>query len=144
MKKGSTDDPFAEEPVPSSEESEQTEENNEEGSSMSDNTTLQSIKSEPGEKTANDDTSSDHSTSRVLPYIYKRDAVKEGRTQRPVYLREYNEERITELVADVEGCLGEEITKTDLLEAAMETAIENPQLVADILRTERYGYDWTD
>lgn len=136
------DDPFAEEPVPSSEESEQTEENNEGGSSMSDNTTLQSIKSESRQKTDTDDTSSDHSISRVLPYIYKRDAVKEDRTQRPVYLREYNEARITELVADVEGCLGEEITKTDLLEAAMETAIENPQLVADILRTERYGYDW--
>lgn len=119
MKKGSADDPFSEDPEPTE-------------------------SSPTGEQSATveDQSDNDRVSPRTLPYIYKRGAVKEGRNQRPVYLREYNEERIPELVDAVEIHLGEDITKTDLLEAAMETAIENPQLVADILRTERYGYDW--
>jgi hypothetical protein len=140
MKQGSTDDPFAEDPASSAEAAsspEQTETTNEKRSSS--NTALQSPSSQPSDS---EDTSRDTSASRILPYIYKRDAVKEGRTQRPVYLREYNEDRIPELIDTVEEHLGEEVTKTDLLEAAMETAIENPELVAEILRTERYGYDW--
>lgn len=140
MKQGSTDDPFAEDPAPSAEAAsapEQTETETEKSSSS--NTALQSSNSQPSES---EDTSRDTSVSRILPYIYKRDAVKEGRTQRPVYLREYNEDRIPELMDAVEERLGEEVMKTDLLEAAMETAIENPELVTEILRTERYGYEW--
>ena len=140
MKQGSTDDPFAEDPAPSAEavsSPEQAETSNEK--SLSSNTAPQSPSSQPSDS---EDTSRDTSEPRILPYIYKRGAVKEGRTQRPVYLREYNEDRIPELIDAVEEHLGEEVTKTDLLEAAMETAIENPELVTEILRTERYGYDW--
>lgn len=77
---------------------------------------------------------------RSLPYIHSRDYVKEDRQQRPVFLREQNEERISDLVAAVESDLGEEVYQTDVLEAAMEIAIENPQLVAEKCR--EYGYDW--
>lgn len=142
MKQGSTDDPFAEDPEPRSETEagqEQTEPGI--GNSIANDSTPQSPGANATE-TNPDDPSSTSSTSRTLPYIHKRGAVKEGRTQRPVYLRPYNEDRIPELIDAVEEQLGEEITKTDLLEAAMETAIENPRIVAAILRTERYGYDW--
>lgn len=122
MKKGSTDDPFADDPEPI-----------DTPSTPSDTQTVE-IEEEEADSTS--------TRGRTLPYIYKRGAVKEDRNQRPVYLREYNERRISDLVTDVEGQLGEDVTKTDILEAAMETAIENPQLVAEILRTERYGYDW--
>ncbi|AQL44616.1 hypothetical protein BV210_17745 (plasmid) [Halorientalis sp. IM1011] len=143
MKQGSTDDPFAEapdtgdkseptEPDSSDEQSEDTPNRGESGS----------VPTQTERTGTERDDSSETSFSRTLPYIYKRDAVKENRSQRPVYLREYNETRIPELVDAVAAALGEEVTKTDVLEAAMETAIENPDQVADILRTERYGYDW--
>lgn len=129
MKQGSTDDPFAEEPEPVPD-AEQDQAN-----------AAAEHHSGPRKISTASDTEP-VSKSRTLPYIYKRDAVKEGRTQRPVYLRDYNENRIPDLIDDVEAELNEDTTKTDILEAAMETAIDNPRLVADTLRTERYGYDW--
>lgn len=80
------------------------------------------------------------SSRRSLPYIHSRDYVKEDRQQRPVFLRKQNEEGIGNLVDAVESDLGEEVYQTDVLEAAMEVAIENPQLVAEKCR--EYGYDW--
>lgn len=75
-----------------------------------------------------------------LPYIHSRDSVKEGRQQRPVFLREQTEDGISDLVDAVEDDLGEEVYRTDVLEAAMEIAIGNPKLVAEKCRD--YGYDW--
>jgi hypothetical protein len=151
MKQGSTDDPFAEEPAsrPDADDSDddaQAEEGVEVSTATTetrdwDDSTTRSTRSDID---SSDDTesASDSSHSRTLPYIYKRDAVKQHRSQRPVYLRKYNEKRIPDLKAAVEDDLGEDVTKTDVLEAAMETALDNPKLVARTLRTERYGYDW--
>lgn len=80
--------------------------------------------------------------SRGQPYIHVRDKVKEGREDHPVPLRAYNRDRIADLQQAVEAELGEEVYKSDLLEAAIEHAIENPQDIAEMLETERYGYNW--
>lgn len=103
---------------------------------------------ETGQSMASDDTDTvreteqNNSTSsrRSLPYIHSRDYVKEKRQQRPVFLREQTEDGISDLVDAVEDDLGEEVYQTDVLEAAMEVAIENPKLVAEKCRD--YGYDW--
>jgi hypothetical protein len=128
MKQGSTDDPFADDPE------------------RAETPAADPDADSPSRRTGRTDSAEPDTTqddgSPAIPYIYMRDAVKEGRNQRPVYLRECNEDRIPELVDAVEDLLGEDVTKTDVLEAAMETAIENPDLVAETLRTERYGYDW--
>lgn len=147
MKQGSTDDPFAEDP----EQTQQTQQPPADESAQDDSIPETESNDLPDDETVEDKTASssengvaesDTASARVLPYIYRRDSVKEQRTQRPVYLRDYNEERLTDLVDTVEAELGEDVTKTDVLEAAIETAIENPEQVAEILRTERYGYDW--
>jgi hypothetical protein len=77
---------------------------------------------------------------RSLPYIHSRDSVKEDRQQRPVFLREQTEEGISDLVDAVEDNLGEDVYQTDVLEAAMEVALDHPDLVAEKCR--EYGYDW--
>lgn len=77
---------------------------------------------------------------RSLPYIHSRDSVKEGRQQRPVFLREQTEDGISDLVDAVEDNLGEDVYQTDVLEAAMEVALDHPELVAEKCR--KYGYDW--
>jgi hypothetical protein len=79
-------------------------------------------------------------TRRSLPYIHSRDSVKEDRQQRPVFLREQTEDGISDLVDAVEDDLGEEVYQTDVLEAAMEVALDHPELVAEKCR--KYGYDW--
>jgi hypothetical protein len=159
MKQGSTDDPFADDAETNrdaetnpgdeagtersaAEETDQSEAADSSSSQSSREATATEASTEESTDTGGDSGSVGKSGGRTLPYIYKRDAVKEGRSQRPVYLREYNEERIVQLVDDVEGLLATEVTKTDVLEAAMETAIENPELVVETLKSERYGYDW--
>lgn len=112
MKQGSTDDPFADDPFDDGAEDDESEE--------------ESTGSAP--------------QRRSLPYIHARNGVKDGRTQRPVFLREHVEEGIDDLVDRMEDELGEDVYKTDVTEAAMAVAQENPHLVLDKL--EEWGYGW--
>jgi flagellar biosynthesis/type III secretory pathway M-ring protein FliF/YscJ len=97
--------------------------------------------------TGNDDdepsaaeTASVSSAKPTLPYIHRRDSVKEDRNQRPMFLRPDTESGIDDLIDDVETDLGEDVYKTDVTEAAMVVAQRNPELVADVLR--EWGYDY--
>ncbi|WP_436928169.1 hypothetical protein [Halosimplex amylolyticum] len=78
---------------------------------------------------------------QTLPYIHARDGVKDGRTQRPVFLRDHVEAGIDDLVAEMEAELGADVYKTDVTEAAMAVAQENPELV--LAKLEEWGYGWT-
>jgi hypothetical protein len=78
---------------------------------------------------------------RSLPYIHSRNGVKDGRTQRPVFLREHIETGIDDLVAQVEADIGEDVYKTDVTEAAMAVAQEHPDLVREKLIEWGYGWD---
>lgn len=119
MKQGSTDDPFADD----------------------------AIEDEPADSTASErstdpETSTSTSPQRhSLPYIHARDGVKDGRTQRPVFLREHIEDGIDDLVDGMESELGEDVYKTDVTEAAMAVAQEHPELVLEKL--EEWGYGWS-
>lgn len=75
-----------------------------------------------------------------LPYKFTRDSVKNGRNQRPIFLRSEVEEELPELILELETRLGEDVYKTDVQEAAILLAIENPDMVAEKLR--EWGYDW--
>ena len=140
MKEGLGDDPFADDTTGPESESSATDSVQSDTSDQSVHADVEQADTQP--EVDPTDNASESTGKRTLPYIYKRDAVKDGRSQRPVFLRDYNEDRIPELTDAVEDDLGESVPKTDILEAALETAIENPEMVAATLRTDRYGYDW--
>lgn len=75
-----------------------------------------------------------------IPYKFRRGSVKEGRKQRPIFLRPEIEERESTFLRTLEDDVGEDVYKTDALEAALVVAMDNPELVAEKLR--EWGYDW--
>jgi hypothetical protein len=133
MKQGSGDDPFAEEEPDDGDELEA--DPGVEASPDTDTASTDPLgESEPNEAPAPE------TGRRSLPYIHSRDGVKDGRTQRPVFLRDHVEAGIGELVDRVEADLGEDVYKTDVTEAAMVVAQNNPELVRAQL--EEWGYGW--
>jgi len=131
MKQGSADDPFADESTddPATESGEES-------------TPADRSDAAPATEPVGSDleTTTQQPTSRSLPYIHSRDGVKDGRTQRPVFLRDHIEDGIADLVAQMEAEFGEDVYKTDVTEAAMAIAEENPELVAEKL--DEWGYGW--
>ncbi|ACV49398.1 hypothetical protein [Halomicrobium mukohataei] len=152
MKQGSTDDPFADDPdaerADTADEPTDVAEGGAADQSSSsdlgnDGRTGSSLDPEPssqqsGQQSADRQSEDQHRHS--LPYIHARDGVKDGRTQRPVFLRDDVEAGIDELVATVEAEFGEDVYKTDVTEAAMVVAQEHPELV--VAELEAWGYGW--
>ncbi|SDG31240.1 hypothetical protein [Halorientalis regularis] len=141
MKQGSTDDPFAEDTVSETgtdtdTESRESATNDPETESSQDATTGGAAEesSAPG---TDDDNGSEASR---LPYIYARDSVKDGRQQRPIFLRDEIEDGIPELVGELEDRFGENVYRTDVMEAAVEVAQEHPDLLE--AKLEEWGYGW--
>jgi len=115
-----------------------------------------------GEDPFADDDSSDQSTDREAsqspepdteprvdtsrdtqpPYVFRRDSVKDERSHKPIFLRDDIEADIAAAIRDVEDELGEDVPRTDWLEAAVAIAQNNPDLVADELRDWGFDYDW--
>lgn len=124
MKQGSADDPFADDPD-------------------DDDSEHKTGESELAGATDSPSTGTDtrtESRDRSLPYIHARDGVKDGRKQRPVFLRDHIESGIDDLIAEMEAELGEDVYKTDVTEAAMAVAQEHPELVREKL--DEWGYGW--
>lgn len=135
MKKGSADDPFAEEPQDAAEEEleDEEEELEEEPLTGADDAT--------GNGSTSLNTESAASQTQSLPYIYARDSVKDGRQQRPIFLRDEVEDGIPGLVSDLEEIFDENVYRTDVLEAAVVVAQENPDLIRKVLSEWGYGWD---
>jgi len=127
MKQGSADDPFAEDATESEPSVEQSPESEQ--------------KAQDSEVITQATGSVSPAQRQSLPFIHARDGVKDGRTQRPVFLRDHIEDGIDELLAHVEAELGEDVYKTDVTEAAMAIAQENPELV--LAKLEEWGYGWS-
>lgn len=127
MKQGSTDDPFAEDPDVDAD------------TTAEDSDDMGDVDG-PGSETPPRGSQTETNQPRRLPYKYRRESVKEGREQRPIFLRPEVEDGISDLVSDLEGRLGEDVYKTDVMEAAIAVAQERPDLLADELRD--WGYDW--
>jgi len=129
MKQGSSDDPFADtapEETPAETEFE------------ADSASTETEHSSTGTERPRETTGS--AQTRSLPYIHSRDGVKDGRTQRPIFLRDHIESGIDDLVTQMETAFGEDVYKTDITEAAMAVAQENPKLVREKL--DEWGYGW--
>lgn len=138
MKQGSTDDPFAE--PPDDGEPEQPESGS--GSEARAEPESGASSDEPGERdeTAGNATTAETAPQKqTLPYIHARESVKDGRTQRPIFLRSEVEDGVDELVDDLEDRVGANVYKTDVMEAAVVLAQENPDLVEAKLREWGYG-----
>jgi hypothetical protein len=133
MKQGSADYPFAEdldEPA-DGEREEETDDRLRSGDEQ---------ESTGGSSTEDDTGDNSTDNSKTLPYIYARDSVKDGRQQRPIFLRDEIEDGIPALVSELESSLGEDVYRTDVLEAAVVVAQRNPELVEEAL--EEWGYGW--
>ena len=120
MKSGSGDDPFAETDTDS-----ETEPDDQQDEAVAGET--ESPSSEP-------------TTQPDIPYKFRRDSVKQDRKQRPIFIRPEVEERESTFLRNLEDEVGEDVYKTDALEAALVVAMDNPDLVAEKLR--EWGYDW--
>lgn len=146
MKQGSTDDPFAEDADTESEEAPDSGEHTEAETDRAGVEESNGVGTEQppigGDTEPDEDRGqSEDRQMRSLPYIHARDGVKDGRTQRPVFLRDHIEAGIDELVMQMESELGEDVYKTDVTEAAMAIAQENPELV--LAKLEEWGYGLT-
>jgi hypothetical protein len=118
MKSGSGDDPFAETDTDSEPESDDQQ-----------------------DEMAVETESTDVDTAQPdIPYKFRRDSVKQDRKQRPIFIRPEVEERESTFLRNLEDEVGEDVYKTDALEAALVVAMDNPDLVAEELR--EWGYDW--
>ncbi|WP_262181617.1 hypothetical protein [Haloarcula laminariae] len=132
MKQGSADDPFADEEPDDEPEETATED-------QTDSTDTDAGLSSTDSTLSTESTGS--SQNRSLPYIHSRSGVKDGRNQRPVFLRDHIEDGIDDLVAQMETEFGENVYKTDVTEAAMAIAEENPELIREKL--DEWGYGWS-
>lgn len=137
MKSGAGDDPFA------------TEDERDEGGDGrgddartddgTDGATTTGLDQSPRESGAAPDqqTATPSEASSELPYKYRRDSVKDGRTQQPMFLQDGTETLIEETVDDVESQFDETVYKTDIVEAMIVAGGEGTTPEA-VLR--RWGY----
>lgn len=75
-----------------------------------------------------------------IPWKFRRDGVQDGRDRVPLFLLEETKRNERELKAAVETALDENVSLTDLREAAYRVAMRHEAEVADELR--EWGYDF--
>jgi hypothetical protein len=115
MKSGAGDDPFADE----------TSDGSTEGT---------------GDAPAHDEPASSSggaTHAQSLPYKYRRDSVKQGRNQQPVFLQATTETLIDETIDRIEDRFDEDVYKTDVVEAMLVAGGEGTTPEAVL---ERWGY----
>lgn len=126
MKDGTGGDPFADDPIESTEEPADTDETR-----TADPMT---------ETTTRNQTATNEDTTRELPYIYRRETVKEGRDQVPFFLKKDSRDLEEEFIENLEERLDMNVYKADAREAALKVVMQNHVAeVADRLR--EWGYD---
>lgn len=129
MKPGAGDDPFAEESTESEEESAPE--------SESDDAPPEHVSPESASDSAIMTSPDGHTQGQSLPYKYRRDSVKHGRNQQPVFLQSSTEDLIEETIDRIEEQFDENIYKTDVVEAMLVAGGEGTTPEAVL---ERWGY----
>ncbi|MFD1635386.1 hypothetical protein ACOZ4L_16825 (plasmid) [Haloplanus ruber] len=129
MKPGAGDDPFAEnssETVDTPPESE-----------ASDNASSKKERTDSESGSTAVISPSDQAQKQALPYKYRRDSVKQGRNQQPVFLQSETEDLIEETIGRIEDRFDEKVYKTDVVEAVLVAGGEGttPEEVL-----QRWGY----
>jgi len=129
MKSGAGDDPFATEDSGDEDEPE----------SDTDSATTPGLGESRTEREANGEQTRQTVTESAseLPYKYRRDSVKEGRTQQPMFLQDDTESLIDATVDEIESQFDESVYKTDVVEAMLVAGGEETTPEA-VLR--RWGY----
>jgi len=127
MKSGAGDDPFADDL--SKEDDGQTDRSNSD-------TRPTSIAQEPTNSSSMSESNTTESVTE-LPYKYRRNSVKEGRTQQPMFLQDETEALIEGTVNEIESQFDEDVYKTDVVEAMIVAGGEDATPEA-VLR--RWGY----
>lgn len=137
MKEGTGGDPFADDPVDASD----TEDTGEtDDSSAPDETPNGSGAAATTTGTSSETATKSDDASSSLPYIYRRDRVKEDRDQVPFFLRDHVRDLEDEFIDELEDRLDTNVYKADAREAALEIAFETRiEETADLLR--EWGYD---
>jgi len=130
MKPGAGDDPFAED---ASEESE-TDQSEDDPSETSPN---RAAAMTGGEAITTPQTATTDSQSQSLPYKYRRESVKDGRSQRPVFVQSETEDLIEDVITRAERRFDETVYKTDVVEAMLVAAAEETTPEAVL---QRWGY----
>ncbi|RLM90032.1 hypothetical protein [Haloarcula sp. Atlit-7R] len=127
MKEGPGEDPFAEDTTDDQEDAAPEPQRE------------QTVESEP----ESDRDTSDSMSTNEIPYVIRRQTVKEDRDNEHVaFLRDEYAELEDQIRADVAAELdmrSKDVSVTDLREAFVELAAENPDAVASIL--ESWGYE---
>lgn len=126
MKEGTGGDPFADDPIDSSDDAANSKTST--SDSMSETTT----------STLN--TTTEYEPTDSLPYIYRRDTVKENRDQVPFFLHDYVQKLEDEFIEQLEERLDENVYKADAREVALEIAFEE-QVDEAVDRLREWGYD---
>lgn len=123
MKSGAGDDPFAQDDTDSEADSDTETTPSEDAWDESDSSST---------------TSADRRTSvQSLPYKYRRDSVKQGRTQQPIFLQSSTQDLIAETLDRVEDRFDEDVYKTDVVEAMVVAGGEETTPEAVL---QRWGY----
>jgi hypothetical protein len=112
MKQGSTDDPFADDTTSDTDADTDEATTPDSETVPSKDTAAGEAAEELGGTSSDDDGGSEPGR---LPYIYARDSVKDGRQQRPIFLRDEIEDGIPELVDELESRFGENVYRTDMM-----------------------------
>lgn len=79
-------------------------------------------------------------SSDDLPFIYRRDTVKDGRQQKTIHIQSSTSEDIEDFITELEEHFDRKVYKIDVEEAALQVAInESPEDVARKLNEWGYG-----
>ncbi|WP_251344452.1 hypothetical protein [Haloplanus halophilus] len=130
MKSGAGDDPFAEDS--SEAEDTSTDADTDQDGGVSEETQSVSESSSPSLSGP-----SGQAQTQSLPYKYRRDSVKQGRNQQPVFLQSETEELIEKTIDRIEERFDENIYKTDVVEAMLVAGGEGTTPEAVL---QRWGY----
>lgn len=130
MKSGAGDDPFAED-------SSEAEDTPPDADTDQDDVVSEETQSDSGSSSPSLTGPSGQAQTQSLPYKYRRDSVKQGRNQQPVFLQSETEELIEETIDRIEECFDENIYKTDVVEAMLVAGGEGTTPEAVL---QRWGY----
>jgi hypothetical protein len=130
MKSGAGDDPFAED-------SSEAEDTPQDADTEQEDVASEETRSDSGSSSPSITGPSGQAQTQSLPYKYRRDSVKQGRNQQPVFLQSETEELIEETISRVEERFDENIYKTDVVEAMLVAGGEGTTPEAVL---QRWGY----
>jgi hypothetical protein len=133
MKEGAGEDPFAEDPGPTS--ADPDDQSSTESSASAD----EADSSDAADST---DAASDQATQSIqIPYKFRRDGVQDGRNRVPLFLHEETQTAERDALRELEDRFGDDVSLTDLREGLVKAGLQHLDEVETQL--EEWGYGMT-